>query len=81
MVRQIMINLMSNAIKFTPSGGSATISARLIASGGMIIDVADTGIGMSLRDIPKALEKFGQIDGALDRRYEGTGLSLPLVKA
>ena len=81
MVRQILINLMSNAVKFTPSGGRATISARLSANGGMIIDVADTGIGMSASDIPKALEKFGQIDGALDRRYEGTGLGLPLAKA
>jgi PAS domain S-box-containing protein len=81
MIRQIMINLMSNAVKFTPEGGSAKISAKVAPNGGVMIDVVDTGIGMRPSDIPKALEKFGQIDGALDRRYEGTGLGLPLAKA
>ena len=81
MVRQIMINLMSNAVIFTPRGGNAKISAWIADSGGVIIDVTDTGIGMSPTDIPKALEKFGQIDGALARRYEGTGLGLPLAKS
>ena len=57
------------------------ISAQIAANGGLMINVADTGIGMSPSDIPKALEKFGQIDGALDRRYESTGLGLPLAKA
>jgi signal transduction histidine kinase len=81
MIRQIMINLMSNAVKCTPEGGTAKMSTRVAANGGLLIDVADTGIGMSPSDIPKALEKFGQIDGTLDRRYEGTGLGLPLAKA
>ena len=81
MVRQIMLNLMSNAVKFTPQGGAAKISAWIAESGGVTIDVTDTGIGMSPTDIPKALEKFGQIDGALARRYEGTGLGLPLAKS
>ena len=81
MVRQIMLNLMSNAVKFTPQGGAAKISAWIAESGGVTIDVTDTGIGMSPTDIPKALEKFGQMDGALARRYEGTGLGLPLAKS
>ena len=57
------------------------ISAQIAANGGLMINVADTGIGTSPSDIPKALEKFGQIDSALDRRYESTGLGLPLAKA
>jgi len=57
------------------------ISAQIAANGGLMINVADTGIGMGPSDTPKALEKFGQIDSALDRRYESTGLGLPLAKA
>ena len=81
MVRQILINLLSNAVKFTPAGGSAKVTARLESENAILIDIADTGIGMKPDDIPKALELFGQIDGALGRKYDGTGLGLPLAKA
>ena len=47
---------------------------------GYVFQVIDTGIGMALDDIPKALSRFGQVDGDLDRRYDGTGLGLPLAK-
>lgn len=80
-LRQVLINLLSNAIKFTPSGGSITIRAALDDSGNAVLSVTDTGIGMAPEDIPVALEKFRQIDNSLTRRYEGTGLGLPLAKA
>ncbi len=78
-VRQILINLLSNAVKFTPENGQVRVSAYRHGDG-LAIAVADTGIGMAAKDIPKALERFGQIDSALARKYEGTGLGLPLAK-
>ncbi|HEY3149916.1 MAG TPA: MHYT domain-containing protein [Dongiaceae bacterium] len=78
-VRQILLNLLSNAIKFTPRGGKV----RLIAfsdENEFVVQVADTGIGMAKEDIPRALERFGQLDSDLNRKYEGTGLGLPLTK-
>jgi signal transduction histidine kinase len=79
-LQQILLNLLSNAVKFTPSGGRVTVSAALGMSG-IVIAVKDTGIGMKAGDIAVALEPFRQIDGALSRRYTGTGLGLPLAKA
>jgi signal transduction histidine kinase len=76
-VRQVLLNLLSNAVKFTPSGGDVVVHASADDSG-LAIAVADTGIGMAPEDIPKALERFGQIDTRLARKYEGTGLGLPL---
>jgi two-component system cell cycle sensor histidine kinase PleC len=78
-LRQILLNLISNSIKFTPEGGEVKISA-LGDSEGVVLIVADTGIGMSADDIPKALTRFGQIDSRLSRKYDGTGLGLPLSK-
>lgn len=78
-LRQMLLNLLSNAVKFTPDGGQVRISAGARADG-FAIAVADTGIGMAHEDIPKALERFGQIDSSLARRYEGTGLGLPLTR-
>ena len=78
-LRQILLNLLSNAVKFTPSGGSVKV-AVLWNSDGIAISVADTGIGMAPEEIAIALERFGQIDSRLSRRYTGTGLGLPLTK-
>ncbi len=78
-VRQVLLNLLSNALKFTPRGGKV----RLIGFTEMdeiIIQVADTGIGIAPEHIAIALERFGQVDGTLERKYEGTGLGLPLSK-
>src|SRR5690606_32434047 len=76
---QIALNLLSNAVKFTGRGGKVRLSAA--AEGDtLVIEVADTGIGMAPEHIPVALERFGQVDGSLERRYEGTGLGLPLTK-
>jgi PAS domain S-box-containing protein len=78
-MRQILINLLSNAVKFTPEGGQVCVSAAL-TNGGVAIAVKDTGIGMAPEQIPSALEPFQQIDSKISRRYEGTGLGLPLTK-
>ena len=80
-IKQILINLLSNAIKFMPSGGKITIRIWFRSDDGYVLQVADTGIGIALTDIPKALAPFQQVDSALNRKYEGTGLGLPLTKA
>jgi signal transduction histidine kinase len=79
--KQILINLLSNAIKFTPSGGKIMVRTWFHTDDGYVFQVADTGIGIALADIPKALTPFQQIDSDLNRKYEGTGLGLPLTKA
>ncbi len=81
MFKQMVLNLLSNAVKFTPEGGEVLVSAEVVQDGGMSISISDTGIGMTHENIPKALSKFGQIDSALDRQHEGTGLGLPLVES
>ena len=78
-IRQAIVNLLSNAVKFTPSGGKVrAVCAHTDA--GVLIIVSDTGVGMAPMEIPKAMEPFGQIDSKLSRKYEGTGLGLPLAK-
>ncbi len=79
-LKQVMVNLLSNAVKFSREGGAITLTARLAENGDLAIVVADQGIGMKPQDIPIALEPFRQIDNALSRSYEGTGLGLPLAK-
>ena len=79
-MKQIILNLMSNAVKFTPEGGSVTVSSSYGDDGAININVKDTGIGMGDDDIEKALERFGQVDSGLNRKHNGTGLGLPLVK-
>ena len=79
-LRQVVLNLLSNAAKFTDTGGTISVSAAA-TDGAAVIRVTDNGIGMSSEEIPIALSAFGQIDSRLARRYEGTGLGLPLSKA
>src|SRR5260221_549370 len=78
-LRQILLNLLSKAVKFTPTGGKITVTVSCRAHN-VCIAVSDTGIGMDASDIPKALEPFGQIDSSISRKYQGTGLGLPLCK-
>jgi signal transduction histidine kinase len=78
-MRQMLLNLLSNALKFTPAGGEVRVET-FRSDDGFVIAVQDTGIGMSDEDIPKAMERFGQIDSSLSRKYEGTGLGLPLTQ-
>jgi PAS domain S-box-containing protein len=80
-VRQVLVNFLSNAIKFTPKGGDVAVSARLEPDGALALAVVDTGIGMARDDIPQALSPFQQLEGSHGRRYEGTGLGLSLIKA
>ena len=81
-LKQVLLNLLSNAVKFTRRGGRVTVSARRDEGAGrLVIAVSDTGIGMSPDDIPMALTPFGQLEASLTRRYEGTGLGLPLAKS
>jgi signal transduction histidine kinase/HAMP domain-containing protein len=79
-LRQIFLNLLSNAIKFTEKGGSVSLYARSIGDS-VAVTVADTGIGMDPEDVEIAFQPFGQVDNRLERRYEGTGLGLPLTRA
>ena len=79
-LRQIFLNLLSNAMKFTPQGGRVWLDARRTAEG-VSVTVGDSGIGMSPEDIEVAMQPFGQVDNRLERRYEGTGLGLPLTRA
>ncbi len=78
-IKQILINLLSNAVKFTPANGRVRVLAQLV-EGGLALSVSDSGIGIASADIPKALERFGQVDSSLSRKYEGTGLGLPLSR-
>ena len=80
-LKQILINLLSNAIKFTDPGGKVTLKVWCSTKGGYVFQVIDTGIGIALEDISKALTPFQQIDNRLNRKYEGTGLGLPLSKS
>jgi signal transduction histidine kinase len=80
-LRQILLNLLSNAIKFTDSGGEVRLSAAVSETGEMALTVRDSGIGMDPADLSVALSPFGQLDNAYSRRFEGTGLGLPLVKS
>jgi signal transduction histidine kinase len=80
-LRQAMLNLLGNAIKFTAPGGSVRVAvAGDAARNRVLVAVSDTGIGIADKDIPTALEPFGQVDSALSRRYEGAGLGLPLAR-
>jgi PAS domain S-box-containing protein len=80
-IKQIVASCLSNAVKFTPTGGVVEVVARLDAEQGIVLTVTDTGIGMAEEDIPSALGKFRQLEGSWSRKHSGTGLGLPLVKA
>ncbi len=78
-LRQVLINILANAIKFTPDGGTITARAE-IGTDDLTIAVTDTGIGIAPDMLDKALEPFGQIDASLAREHGGAGLGLPLSK-
>lgn len=81
---QIVLNILSNAVKFTPEGGIVHLSVTSheveYVPASVTITIQDTGIGMSVEDQAKAFQSFGQVDSGLNRKYEGTGLGLPLTK-
>ncbi|HZL60518.1 MAG TPA: HAMP domain-containing sensor histidine kinase [Stellaceae bacterium] len=78
-LRQVMLNLLSNSVKFTPPGGSVAVRCW-IEAGRLVVEVRDTGVGIAEDDLPRALEPFGQVDNAFNRHGGGTGLGLPLTK-
>lgn len=80
-VQQVLLNLLSNAIKFTPGGGEVTVRARWSPQAGLNVSVSDTGIGISADKMHTVFEPFGQVENAFTKKYEGTGLGLPLAKA
>ncbi|MCE9523912.1 MAG: PAS domain-containing sensor histidine kinase, partial [Alphaproteobacteria bacterium] len=80
LVLQVVLNLVSNAVKFTPRGGRVDLGARLAGDGGFEILVRDTGIGMSAADVKRVGEPFLQVDGRHARKFEGTGLGLVIAK-
>jgi CheY-like chemotaxis protein len=87
-MRQVLINLLSNAVKFTPEGGSVKLSVGSISAdlphhhrgNWVFFSARDTGIGIASEDLAKLFQPFVQIDSRLNRKYEGTGLGLVLVK-
>jgi PAS domain S-box-containing protein len=89
-IRQVLINLLNNAVKFTPEGGKITLEANhqllssdtqpLSSKNYICINIIDTGIGIASENIHKLFQPFVQIDSALNRQYSGTGLGLALVK-
>ena len=78
-VKQILLNVLSNAVKFTPQGGRVTVDAFVTDDGWLEIDVADTGVGMTEEDVIKAKTPFEQVSASSHHRSEGTGLGLPLT--
>lgn len=79
--KQILLNLLSNAVKFTPAGGKITLHSWYDEIEAMLhIEVQDTGIGIAAKDISKVMSTFGQVENEYNRKYDGTGLGLPLTK-
>ena len=81
LTKQILINILSNAIKFTPGGGTITVGAQEGCDRGLEIYVADTGIGMDAAQIEKAFSPYGQINSQIAQSHQGTGLGLPIARS
>ncbi len=80
-LKQILLNLLSNSVKFTPEGGEISLSAALTQDGQLEQVVTDNGIGISDEHLPVVMQPFRQVENAMSRTHEGTGLGLPLAKA
>lgn len=80
-VKQIVLNILSNAIRFTPSGGQIVVSTVYEANGSVVLRIRDTGIGMTRSELELAMKPFRQVAGSTRQRGDGTGLGLPLTKA
>ena len=79
-LKQVMYNLMSNAVKFTPEGGKVSVTAQPCNSSGVKIGVSDTGIGICPEDLERIFNPFEQVEVSKSRKYQGTGLGLSLTK-
>ncbi len=80
-IKQIVLNILSNAIRFTPSGGQIVVSTAYETNGNVVLRVRDTGIGMTRSELELAMKPFRQVGSASHKRGDGTGLGLPLTKA
>ncbi len=80
-VKQILINILGNAVKFTPAGGRVHVSIHPAPGGLVSIEVSDSGPGMTPQDIDIAMRPFGQVDSGFNKKHEGTGLGLPISHA
>ena len=80
-IKQIALNLLSNAVRYTGAGGQVIISTSYELTGGVVVRVRDTGVGMSAQEIEQAMKPFKQINALKRERGDGTGLGLPLTKA
>ncbi|TVQ84914.1 MAG: PAS domain-containing sensor histidine kinase [Micavibrio sp.] len=80
-MKQTLMNVVSNCVKFTPEGGKIEISASVDEEGHMVLDISDTGVGMTEEELAKAMQPFGQVATDLDRENSGTGLGLSIVQA
>jgi PAS domain S-box-containing protein len=80
-IKQIVLNILANAIRFTPSGGQIVVSTAYEANGNVVLRIRDTGIGMTRSELELAMKPFRQVAGGTRKRGDGTGLGLPLTKA
>lgn len=80
-LKQILVNLLSNAMKFTNEEGKVMLKVRCNSDSGHVFQIIDNGIGIASGDLPKALSQFGQVEDSLSRSHQGTGLGLPLAKS
>jgi len=80
-LKQVLLNLVSNAIKFTPAGGDVSVRTDARPDGGLALTVADSGIGIAEDDLERIFQPFVQVDSSLARRHTGTGLGLPLARS
>ncbi|SSC73973.1 unnamed protein product [Ciceribacter sp. T2.26MG-112.2] len=80
-IKQIVLNILANAIRFTPSGGQIIVSTAYEANGSVALRIRDTGIGMSRTELEQAMKPFRQVQTGARNRGDGTGLGLPLTKA
>ena len=81
-LRQIVVNLLANAVAFTEKGGRVSLAGRIAPGGEIELEIADSGIGMSHEEVKRAVTRFGQAeDGLAARRHQGIGLGLPLARS
>ena len=80
-IKQIALNILANAIRYTPSGGQIVVSTAYESSGSVTLRIRDTGVGMSKAELDQAMKPFGQVASGTRQRGDGTGLGLPLTKA
>ena len=79
-VKQVVLNLLTNAVKFTPAPGTVTLTAKETPDGSLVLRVDDTGVGIARKDIPTALSRFGRLGSPYVRNRDGMGLGLTLVQ-